>query len=257
MSIPKIVHYCWLSGEPYPELVRHCIQTWKEKLPGYEFVLWDKSRFDIHSVPWVEQACDAKKWAFAADYIRLYALFNQGGIYLDSDVEVLKSFDDLLGKPYFFGREHTPDRIENKDSIEAATMGCEPGNEFIAKCLEFYKDRDFVNKDGSFNTVTLPTVLARELKNFGDLEILPMDYFSPKNTRTLAVEKTGNTYSVHHFNGSWHSVAQQKHVALRTKLCRVFGEKMGEALSTFCAVFINVRYEGLAGTLRKIVLKFR
>lgn len=255
MPIPKIIHYCWLSGDPYPELVQHCIQTWKEKLPGYEFVLWDANSFDVHSVPWVEQACNAKKWAFAADYIRLYALHKQGGIYLDSDVEVLKSFDSLLGKQYFFGKEHTPDKIENADSVEAATMGCEPGNEFIAKCLEFYKDRNFVNKDGSFNAVTLPTVLARELKNFRDLEILPMDYFSPKNTRTLVVEKTENTYSVHHFNGSWHSVAQQKHVALRTKLCRIFGENVGEALTTFCALFINLRYEGFGGTIRKIRMK--
>ena len=86
MSIPKIIHYCWLSGDPYPELVQFCMQSWKEKLPDYDFVLWDKSHFDIHSVPWVEQACSAKKWAFAADYIRLYALYNYGGIYLDSDV---------------------------------------------------------------------------------------------------------------------------------------------------------------------------
>lgn len=255
MPIPKIIHFCWLSGDPYPDLVQKCIQSWKDKLPDYEIRLWNKDSFDIHSVPWVEQACEIKKWAFAADYIRLYALYNFGGIYLDSDVEVLKSFDDLLELPYFFGKEHTPDRIENANSIEAATMGCEPRNEFIGKCLDFYKDKEFVNKDGSLNTITLPTILARAFANFKTLNVLPMDYFSPKNTRTLALEITGNTYSIHHFNGSWHSLAQQKHVALRTKLCKVLGEPIGEVLSTVCAIFINFRYEGLSVTIKKMVSK--
>ena len=251
MSIPKIIHFCWLSKDPYPELVQRCIQSWKEKLPDYELMLWDMNRFDIHSVPWVEQACSVKKWAFAADYIRLYALYNYGGIYLDSDVEVLKSFDDLLGRPYFFGKEHTPDRIENQNSIEAATMGCEPGNEFIGKCLDYYKDRKFIDKDG-FNMTTSPTILARVSANFKTLDVLPMDYFSPKNTRTLALEITENTYSIHHFNGSWHSLAQQKHVALRTKLCKMFGEVPGEILSSFIALFINIYYEGFWVTLKRI-----
>ncbi len=255
MSIPKIVHFCWLSGDLYPDLVLKCIQSWNDKLPDYEIRLWDKNSFDIHSVPWVEQACEAKKWAFAADYIRLYVLYNFGGIYLDSDVEVLKSFDDLLELPYFFGREHTPDKIENANSIEAATMGCEPGNEFIGKCLDYYKNKEFINRDGTLNTTTLPTILARVSAHFKTLNILPMDYFSPKNTRTLALEITGNTYSVHHFNGSWHSLAQQKHVALRTKLCKIFGERFGEMLATFFAIFINIRYNGLCQTFKTVRLK--
>ena len=254
MTIPKIIHYCWLSGEPYPELVRRCMQSWKEKLPDYELMLWDVSRFNIHSVPWVEQACASKKWAFAADYIRLYALYNYGGVYLDSDVEVLKPFDELLDRPYFFGREHTPDRIENQNSIEAATMGAEKGLPFLKKVMAFYESREFIDADGNLNMTTLPTVLARKMKR-ENLEILPMDYFSPKNTRTLELQTTPNTYSVHHFNGSWHSLAQQKHVALRTKFCKAFGEKIGEALATICAVFINLRYEGLQGTYKKVVKK--
>ncbi|MBR4785323.1 MAG: glycosyl transferase [Fibrobacter sp.] len=256
MAIPKIIHYCWLSSEPYPELVQRCMQSWKEKLPDYELMLWDMSRFDIHSVPWVEQACAAKKWAFAADYIRLYALYNYGGIYLDSDVEVLKPFDVLLDRSYFFGREHTPDRIENRNSIEAATMGAEKGLPFLKKVMDFYERLDFVDAGGNLNTTTLPTILARQLKG-ENLDVLPMDYFSPKNTRTLELHITGNTYSIHHFNGSWHSLAQQKHVALRTKLCKVLGEGFGDVLSSFLAIFIHIRYEGLWCTLKKIFGKIR
>lgn len=218
-------------------------------------MLWNKSRFNIHLVSWVEQACATKKWAFAADYIRLYALYNYGGIYLDSDVEVLKSFNDLLDRPYFLGLEHTPDRIENSNSIEAATMGAEKGLPFLKKVMEFYERHDFVEDDGYMDMTTLPTILARKMKG-ENLDILPMDYFSPKNTRTLELQITKNTYSIHHFNGSWHSLAQQKHVALRTKLCKLFGEKTGEMLATISAVFINLRYEGLFMTMKKIADKY-
>lgn len=256
MAIPKIIHYCWLSDESYPDLVRRCMQTWKENLSDYRIVLWDMSRFDISSVPWVEQACAAKKWAFAADYIRLYALYNYGGVYLDSDVEVLKPFDGLLDRPYFFGREHTPDRIENQDSIEAATMGAEKGFPFLKKVMGFYEGHEFIDADGNLDTTTLPTILARMLKG-ESLEILPMDYFSPKNTRTLELHITGNTYSIHHFNGSWHSSAQQKHVILRTKLCKILGECAGDILSSFLAIFIHLRYDGMQTTINTIRKKIK
>ena len=270
MSIPKIVHYCWLSGNPYPELVQRCMQSWKEKLPDYEFMLWDMNRFDIHSVPWVEQACTAKKWAFAADYIRLYALYNYGGIYLDSDVEMLKSFDDLLELPYFFGREHYFDMIDASNTIEAATMGCEKGNLVIKACLDYYKDRNFVKPNGEHDMLILPYAMAlvfsrytlKDIEGIEDFDsdskkicLFPMDYFSPKNTRTLEVDATKNTYSVHHFNGSWYTKAQSVHVKLRIKLCKVFGEKIGEVLSTIAALFIHCRYEGIWYTFRKTASK--
>ena len=256
MSIPKIIHYCWLSDEPYPELVQRCMQSWKEKLPDYEFMLWDMNRFNVHSVPWVEQACSVKKWAFAADYIRLYALYNYGGIYLDSDVEVLKSFDELLDRPYFFGREHTPDRIENQDSVEAATFGAETGLPFLKIAMAFYETHDFCDRNGFLDSTTLPTVMAMVLRD-NPLEIFSMDYFSPKNTRTLELNITKNTYCVHHFNGSWHSIAQQKYVMFRTILCKKFGEKIGEFISLFAIIPINLRYEGFIKTFRKVLKKIK
>ncbi len=109
--IPKIIHFCWLSDEPYPESIQKCMNSWKEKLPDYEIWKWDFKRFPKGSAKWVDQAFEKRKYAFAADYIRLYALSNYGGIYLDSDVEVLKSFDDLLHLPYFIGMENTPKGI--------------------------------------------------------------------------------------------------------------------------------------------------
>lgn len=270
MSIPKIIHFCWLSGDPYPDLVQKCIQSWKEKLPDYEIRLWDKNSFDVHSVPWVEQACEVKKWAFAADYIRLYALYNFGGIYLDSDVEVLKSFDDLLKLPYFFGREHFFDMIDASNTIEAATMGCEKGNTVIKACMDFYQHRQFKKTNGELDMLILPYAMNQifskfNVKNIASVKefdsslekvcLLPMDYFSPKNTRTLDIGATQNTYSIHHFNGSWYTKAQQKHVLLRIKLCKKFGERLGESLATFAALYFHCKYEGVAYTFKKTVSK--
>lgn len=259
MPIPKIIHYCWLSGEPYPELVQRCMQSWKEKLPDYEFMLWDMNRFDIHSVSWVEQACAAKKWAPASDYIRLYALYNYGGIYLDCDVEVVKAFDDLLNRPYFFGKEHTPDKTENRDSVEAAAFGCEKENPIVKEAMEYFATHNYLDDKGVLDPMTLPTLLSLVISKFSGpkIEVFPMDYFSPKNTRTLELNITKNTYCVHHFNGSWHSVAQQKYVKLRTILCRKFGEKIGELISLLAIVPINFRYEGFVKTFRKISKKAR
>ena len=257
MPISKIIHYCWLSSDPYPELVKRCIQSWEKNLHDYEIMLWDQNRFDIHSVPWVEQACAAKKWAPASDYIRLHALYNYGGVYLDSDVEIIKPFDDLLNRPYFFGREHTPDKTENRNSIEAAVFGCEKGNQIVKEALDYFATHDYLDKNGVLDPMTLPTLLSLVIKKHPDIEVFPMDYFSPKNTRTLDLHITKNTYSVHHFNGSWHSLAQQKYVGLRTKLCQRFGEKIGELISLFAIIPINLRYEGVVKTFRKISKKLK
>ena len=103
--IPKVIHYCWLSGDPIPEKLQRCMDSWKKFLPDYEFVLWDLERFDIKTSQWVKEAFEARKYAFAADYIRLYAVYNYGGIYMDMDVEVVRPFDDLLASPYILGLE--------------------------------------------------------------------------------------------------------------------------------------------------------
>lgn len=119
--IPKIIHYCWLSNDPYPDKIRKCLESWHRYLPDYKFILWNRDSFDIDSVTWTKQAFERKKYAFAADYIRIWALKNYGGIYLDLDVEVLKKFDDLLELPYFMGIE----RYELTNAVEAAVLGTE------------------------------------------------------------------------------------------------------------------------------------
>lgn len=211
--IPRIIHYCWLSGEEYPELVRRCMDSWKRILPDYEFCLWDRRRFNIESSVWVKEAVAHKKYAFAADYVRLYVLFHFGGIYLDSDVEVLKSFDDLLELPYFVGKENS------KHGIEAAVIGAEKGSVWIARCLSYYEGRHFAVPDQSLSMNVLPEIMTNILAShyrFEDISSVrefissdriicrfPVDYFSPKSYVNKRLRLTANTYTIHHFAGTW------------------------------------------------------
>lgn len=211
--IPKIIHFCWLSGNPYPKKIKKCIKSWKKILPEYEIMLWDKERFDVHSVSWVKEAYVNKKYAFCADYIRFYALYNYGGIYLDSDVEVLKSFDDLLNLPYFIG-------YENNGYFEAATIGAEKGNGFIKMMLDSYEDNHFMKQDGSMDQEPLPYKMLHICDahyrriDIGSINgfvfdkdvicVFPSDWFSPiKKGKRDKLILTENTYSIHQFASSW------------------------------------------------------
>lgn len=209
--IPKIIHYCWLGDDPFPPKIQFCINSWKKYLPEYEFVLWDKNKFDINSCLWVKQAYDAKKYAFAADYIRLYALYHYGGIYLDSDVEVLKSFNPLLTQSYILGVE---DVVNVR--IEAATIGAQPHNEYIKKCLDYYDGREFI-VEGKMDEEPLPFIMIRLAEKYrilshekeysqnedSVLQIYTKEFFSPKSNVGILSHATPKTYSIHHFAGSW------------------------------------------------------
>lgn len=215
--IPKIIHYCWLGDSEFPELVKKCIQSWKKKMPDREFILWDKNCLKDLNSDWVNEAYSTKKYAFAADYIRLYAVNKFGGFYLDSDVEVLKNFAPLLDSPYIFA-------LENEiGDIEAATFGSEPNNPYVQKCLSYYEGRHFIKKDNTYDTFPLPKILKAQLKgaeyinSYTEIkadhinpQILPIDYFSPKDSGSGKLTNlTKNTFSIHHFNGSWFSFQER------------------------------------------------
>ncbi|OAV73460.1 Mannosyltransferase OCH1 [Bacteroidales bacterium Barb6] len=184
MAIPKKIHWCWLSGDPIPKKLQKCINSWKRIMPEYEIILWDTKRFDIHSVKFVEDAYNHRKWAFAADYIRLYALYTEGGIYLDSDVMVFERFDKFLHHAAFSSIEYVPALMpykyeENKYAgygIQAAILGAEQGNSWIKRCLEHYQqDKEFkIKEGGSVDVEVIPNVLARYA-----YEYYGFQYFKP------------------------------------------------------------------------------
>ncbi|MCM1140845.1 MAG: glycosyl transferase [Muribaculum sp.] len=223
--IPKVIHFCWMSEDPFPEKIQFCIESWKKFLPDYEIKRWSYQNFPRGKSKWVDQAFDAKRYAFAADYIRFYALYTEGGIYLDSDVEVLKSFNDMLGLDYFVCEEYI------KDRIEAAVMGFRKGNRFCKMMLDYYSNRSFVSNEGRLDTKVLPSIFnelllensiqIRRVERIEEVEhlmnsdktfaLLTNDYFSPKDTKTDEIKLTSNTHSIHHFANSWWKDHQRKY----------------------------------------------
>lgn len=162
--IPKLIHWCWVGPDVPPPFIRDCIKTWKKHMPDYEIRLWDRNSFDFNSVPWVKEAFEAKKWAYVADYIRLYALYNYGGIYLDSDVRVYKSFDSLLNDSFFTGQDIN---VEGKVAgPEAAIIGAEKGNTLIKECLDFYNSTHFL-ENGKMKIIVMPEVISPILEKWG------------------------------------------------------------------------------------------
>lgn len=161
--IPKTIHYCWFSGDPYPDIVKRCLRSWKRMLPDYRLRLWDGNSFDFESVPFVKEAMAAEKYAFASDYIRLYALYTEGGIYLDSDVEVYKSFDSYLHNEFFTGTE--PYIINDKIfyDLECAIMGSKKGHPFLKEALDYYNSIHY----SLDNQLTICHALVPILEKYG------------------------------------------------------------------------------------------
>ena len=210
---------CWLSGDPYPRKIQFCIDSWKKYLPDYEIVLWDTHRFDVNSLVWTKQAFEAKKYAFVADYIRLYAVYNYGGIYLDSDVEVIRSFDELLSLPYFLGSEVIPSRPE------LAAFGAEKGTPWVKEAMEYYTNRAFLTESGEMDVTDMPTIMDKlfhekyrwaSIENLSQFDpdpsklcVFPVDWFDANpftegEGRQYTV--TENTHCIHHFAGSWYDI---------------------------------------------------
>lgn len=217
--IPKIIHYCWLSDDPIPEDLQTYMKSWKEKLPDYDFVLWNFEKFDKKSSKWVEQAFNSKKYAFSADYIRLYAICNYGGIYMDMDIEVLRAFDDLLDAPLMIAYED-----EEKTGIEAGCFGAEKGNPFITDCLSYYDNRSFVKPDGTFDTVPLPKIMAQFLSLHEEINPENWHFFTNKSYKTGVIEIQKNSYAIHHFAGSWLDRFQKDLSAYIQKIIRKYGK---------------------------------
>lgn len=244
--IPKIIHLCWLSGDPYPPKIAKCLQSWEKYLSDYEIILWDTKRFDLNNSLWVRQAFEKKKYAFAADYIRFYALYHFGGIYLDSDVEILKNFDDLLDLPYFVG-------AEKAQTPEAAIMGAEKGCDWIKKCLDYYQDRPFISEDGSLNIQTVPDIMIRQIEQIKPVRVLSIEeslnirqmdmqkevlvfndaFFSPKVFDSRLVEITSYTYAIHHYQNSWFSPKAKVYYRIRAIFVKLFGRSLVRRAETF------------------------
>ena len=230
--IPKKIHYCWLSGEPLPGNLVQCLSSWRNVLNDYEIIKWDAQSFDVASVPFVKEACSVGKWAFASDYIRLHALYEEGGIYLDTDVYVRKRFDSFLNHDFISAVEYHPGIVKSQKTrillnsdgskknkadavpgigVQAAFMGSVQGHPFVKKAMDYYRDRSFVLDDGKLATTMLaPAVLALCAEDFGFKYVnawqhvdANMLFLGPELIAGTINYATRDAIAVHCCEGSW------------------------------------------------------
>ena len=227
-QIPKIIHYCWVGRNPLPSDVRKYIESWKKYLPDYVILEWNEDNFDITSNRFVQEAYDSKKWAFVSDYVRLYVLYNYGGIYLDTDVEVLKNLDVFLHHEAFSG-------FETGNIIPTGIIGARKNNPWIKHLLTYYENRSFYRNDGTLDLTAntkIITHMTQELdaslhldNSYQELKsgvvLYPNDFFCPKDGVTGIITQTENTYTIHHFAGSW---LPEKAVLLKEKKIKFFNK---------------------------------
>ncbi len=214
--IPKIIHYCWFGGSPMPDSAKQCISSWKKFFPDYKIIEWNESNFDLNCCDYVKEAYKEKKWAFVSDYARFWILYKYGGLYFDTDVEIIKSLDDLLRKGPFMGEEAGRESNSKSECAPGLGLAATPGLALYKEILDYYSTQHFLNLDGSINQETVVTRTSDILRKHGfqgegsieyinGVYIYPPEYFCPINYMTGEATFTENTRSIHHFSASWHS----------------------------------------------------
>lgn len=213
-QIPKIIHYCWFGGKPLTSLGKKCLASWEKYLPDYQIKRWDESNFDVNCIPYMAQAYRLKKYAFVSDYFRYKVLFEEGGIYLDTDVEVLRNLDGFLSHESFTGFE------DNHLVAPGLILGSLKGNFLMKDMMEIFENTQFIDPDNTLNLKTGPQHLTELLLKRGlgkkdeyqivsSLAIYPKEYFCPKSWITKELNITSNTFTIHHYEGSWISNFQK------------------------------------------------
>lgn len=242
-KIPKVIHYIWLGPKPLDKLSQKCMKTWEKILPEYKIVRWDdeKCKSIIENNIYASQAYKAKKYAFVSDYIRLYVLYHHGGIYMDTDVRIIKNIDEFLIFSAFTS-------FQDESMIPTALMGSEKGGKWIGKLLEYYDNHRFIDNEGNYDYTTNVTTITNMSEEFGlikngqkqvlkdDVHIFPREYFCPLDTRNSKNDKiTENTYAMHLYNGSWTPWYRRVFSKIKKKtglnVKKILGERLYDKLS--------------------------
>lgn len=235
--IPKIIHYCWFGRNPLPELAQKCIASWKKYLPDYEIKEWNEDNFDVNIIPYTAEAYAQKKYAFVSDYARFWILHKYGGIYFDTDVEVIRPIDDIIARGNFMGFETDPNPAKG-DASEGSVapglgLGVNPGLGIIGKMMHYYDGQHFVHAAVMKNQITvvhIATKVLRDngLKNVAGIQevagcyIYPAEYFCPINVTTGRIHVEKNTRTIHHYAGTW----VDKKFSLKEFVKRLLPEKL-------------------------------
>ncbi len=266
--IPKTIHYCWFGGNPLPELAQKCIASWKKYCPDYEIIEWNESNFDFSECDYAREAYEAKKWAFVSDYARFKILYEYGGVYFDTDVEVIKPIDEIIKNGAYMGcetdgkysvtKDLTSNRIASKMNTHITVapglgIAVNPGLGLYKEILDFYNNIHFKREDGSLNLNTVVKYTTdilvkhglKDIKGIQKIEgitIYPTEYFCPKNLETGTVAITDNTLTIHHFDGSWLSEEEKYFNYLKLKFNRFLPKKLAHWLSVIVGF---TKYRGL------------
>jgi len=244
-SIPKIIHYCWFGGNPLPELAIRCIESWKKYFPDYEIKEWNETNFDVNIIPYTAQAYKAQKYAFVSDYARFWILFKYGGLYFDTDVEIVKNMDEIISKGAFMGCENwakpgaTPAQLGVAPGLG---LGVNPGLGLIGEILDHYKTLSFLDKNGKPNLETIVEITTNLLCKYGlknvneiqhvrEVNIYPKDYFCPIDMITEKLKMTNRTVSIHWYMGSW--VEHRQWRSIRSFLRKILPEGLFLAYNKF------------------------
>ena len=244
--IPKIIHYCWFGGNDLSELAKKCISSWRKYCPDYEIIEWNESNFDINLCQYVREAYKEKKWAFVSDYARFWILYNFGGIYMDTDVELIKSIDDLVEYGSYMGCEPTLQDMDTKEKLRKMRFVVNPGlglaapkhHPFFYEILECYNKKSFYKDSGELDLTTVVHTTTLLLNKYGfeggntvckiaGMNIYPAEYFCPKDYLTGKIHMTVNTHSIHHYTASWQSDKGKKQWENLQKCNSIFGNKVG------------------------------
>lgn len=255
MSIPKVIHYCWFGGNPLPELAIKCIESWKKYCPDYEIKEWNEKNYDVNTIPYTKEAYEAKKWAFVSDVARLDVLYKEGGIYLDTDVELLQSLDKLLDCKGYMG-------FENKAEVASGLgMGAEPKSPVVEALLSDYIDIHFLLDDGSMDLTACPKRNTETLVKLGliadgtyqeldGFKFYPRHIFSPKEDTSGKLKyKTSETISIHHYDGSWFT----EQIRFTSDLVKKLMRFMPFRVASYTATLIGeIKYNGMKKSLTRV-----
>lgn len=250
MEIKKIIHYCWFGGNPLPELAKKCIASWQKFLPNYEIKRWDETNFDINACAYVQEAYKAKRWAFVSDYARFAILYKYGGLYFDTDVEIIKPLDNILSKGGFMALESDAPKISVAPGLGLAAK---PGLKLYKDILDSYQKLHFINSDGSQNVTTIVKYTTEILKKYGlknisgiqeldGIYIYPREYFCPKDYTTGVLNITPQTVAIHHYTATWHSPREAYAYKLLQRLAKFLPNELA---SKIAFVISKIKYEGV------------